>query len=150
MRNSPLLPPVTPPLSRGLTRGGIFDVDWIPPGFLDAARRLVPTNSPPGRDVSMDVFQRRVNFATAERSHMVTGVLGGYRASPMTPRSIAPYHTVPVPHGTQGGGIFGTAFAPMPNYPRVPQQRPQPPVLAGFGASPDGLGCGCGCVGSNC
>jgi len=154
MRRTPLLPPMTPVVPHGLQRGGVFDATWVPPTFVDAQRQTIPTNSPPGHDVAQDIFRQQIAFAPPDRSRRITGAMGAMphiQRAGVAPVPIRPYHTVPIPGGTEAGGIFGTGPAPMIAYPNVPQRRPLPPMLAGFG-SPDGLGgCGCGgCIGGNC
>lgn len=70
----PLLPPVTPPhMPHGLQRGGVFDAAYVPPTYIDARRRTVPTSSPPGHDVAEDIFRSPVMFMSSETVRTVTG-----------------------------------------------------------------------------
>jgi hypothetical protein len=66
------------------------------------------------------------------------------------PLAIGPRHPVATPRGHAEGGIFGPGSVPSmatgPGVPRVPTtgimtaRRLTGPILAGYGAGPDGLG----------
>lgn len=149
MIRRPLLPPVTPPLQHGLQRGGIFDAAWTPPGYVDQARRTVPTNSPAAMVVPQSIFQAPVSFQANMSPRRITGMSGpAIERTGMRPMPVAPYHQPGVPDGSEKGGIFGTRTVvgyPMMDPRDVPKVR-----TTGYGRSPDGIG-GCGsCGGMGC
>lgn len=155
-------PPNTPPevLERaGLARGGVMNAPWINHDYMDARRPLVPTDSGMIRDVPMNVFGSRMNFAQPDVARVITGPLSGYAegrpvAQPADLRPLPivnPNRPIPPRYDVDRGGIFDAQGVPQGfydrNYPKVPAVRTTETVLAGFGASPDGIG-GCGPCGS--
>jgi hypothetical protein len=70
-----LPPPNTPAgLPHGLERGGIFEASYVPPQYIDAQRRTVPTDSPVTHNVSTDVFMQPVAFRRPDQVRVITGV----------------------------------------------------------------------------
>lgn len=140
-----LPPPITPPLAHGLSRGGIFDASWTPPTYIDASRPTVPTNSPPGHDVSEDVFKTPIAFQSPTQPRRITGHAGMGAALiervGQAPLPVRMGHPVQTSGGTIEGGIFGQRhFYGSRALPRVPQVRTMSTYLEGFGCGPDGLG----------
>jgi hypothetical protein len=154
--------PATPTdLPHGLQRGGVFDAGYVPPTYIDATRRTIPTDSPATHPVSEDIYGNPIGFADPTKVRAITG-FGGFgmekadaeeRPSPIEMRvgiralPVSRYRSVATPRGNVEGGIFGhQGLVNAPPAQNVPQMLPpayierQVNAVTGFGVGPDGIG----------
>lgn len=106
-----LLPPSTPQgLPQGDERGGVFTDAFVPETYQDIATHSIPTNSPMVYVSSEDIFQRPIHFAPTMQTRQLTRGFGEFAMRRADPPGMPPqgFPDVPLPHGADKGGIFGS------------------------------------------